>query len=129
VFTQVEVADNTGSTVYLPDFRPGKVEVMGPTGIADEIVAGLPSAYDLAQNYPNPFNPTTVITYSLPNAGWVRLDVYNILGQAVVTLVDEALPAGHHSAMFDGSDKPSGIYFYRLQYEGGTLTRKMVMLK
>ncbi|MCB2206223.1 T9SS type A sorting domain-containing protein [bacterium] len=88
-----------------------------------------PEFLSLAQNRPNPFNPTTWIEYSLPEAGMVRLVVYNLLGQEIYRLVDNYSPAGIHHAVFDGSDLPTGTYIYRLEWNGQTLTRRMARLK
>jgi hypothetical protein len=86
------------------------------------------------QNYPNPFNPITEISFSLPNAGHVKLEVYNIMGQRVTTLVDEYREAGTHSVTWNskndaGHEVSSGVYFYRLESGSFTETRKMVLLK
>ncbi|MDH3938718.1 MAG: T9SS type A sorting domain-containing protein, partial [candidate division Zixibacteria bacterium] len=89
----------------------------------------MPSATSLAQNYPNPFNPSTEIRFGLPVASSVRLDVYNLLGQRVSTLVDGDYTAGDHSVTWDASSFSSGIYFYRLTSEGFTESRKMLLLK
>lgn len=90
----------------------------------------VPSRFQLAQNYPNPFNPLTIISYVLPEKAQVRLDVYNILGQRVTTLVDGAQQAGTHFVKFDGSRLASGVYFYRLSNNGNAfLTKKMILLK
>lgn len=130
IFTRIDISDNTGTGVFLPDFRPGDIEVMVPTGVEDDVTGnGLPVEFELAQNYPNPFNPTTMISYSLPKAGIARLDVFNILGQQVVTLVNGHQEAGFHRVEFDGANYPSGIYFYRFQNEAGSITRKMMMVK
>ncbi len=93
-----------------------------------------PFALELSQNVPNPFNPTTTISYSIPQKGKVEIEVFNIKGQKVTTLVNESKEAGSHSAIWDGrdsSDKPcsSGIYFYRLQNGSHTQTRKMLLLQ
>ena len=74
----------------------------------------LPKNYSLEQNYPNPFNPATTIRYQLPNAGYVKLKVYDILGREVETLVNEAKVAGSYSAIFDGEKLASGVYITRL---------------
>ncbi|MCK4606507.1 MAG: T9SS type A sorting domain-containing protein [candidate division Zixibacteria bacterium] len=88
-----------------------------------------PASFALHQNYPNPFNPVTQISFALPRAASVRLEVYNIMGQKVATLLDETLEAGEHSAMWDGSTVASGVYFYRLNTGEFSETRKMMLLK
>jgi len=94
----------------------------------------LPNNYSLEQNYPNPFNPTTTIRYQLPNAGYVTLKVYDILGREVVTLVNEVKAAGSYSAIFDGDKLASGVYIARLiaqskERKSFVQTMKMLMLK
>jgi hypothetical protein len=89
----------------------------------------LPTEYDLAQNYPNPFNPATNISFALPNAGQVKLVVYNVLGQEVETLVDQHMEAGNHTVTWQANEYSSGVYFYRLNAEKYTQTLKMMLLK
>ncbi|AXJ00566.1 Por secretion system C-terminal sorting domain-containing protein [Cyclonatronum proteinivorum] len=89
----------------------------------------LPEAVALEQNYPNPFNPATTIRYSLPEAADVRLEVYNLLGQRVATLVSGTVDAGVHTVSFDASALSSGVYLYRLQTSGMVLSRKMLLVK
>ncbi|TVQ16542.1 MAG: T9SS C-terminal target domain-containing protein [Balneolaceae bacterium] len=88
-----------------------------------------PLEFSLGQNYPNPFNPSTVIRYRIPESTGVRLDVYDILGRRVVSLVNEQLAAGEHTAVFDGSRLASGVYLYRLQAGNRTMVRKMLLVK
>ena len=83
----------------------------------------------LQDAYPNPFNSTTTIRYQLPEMSDVQLQVYNINGQMVETLVNDSQDAGHHSIVFDGSRFASGVYFYRLVAGDYTDTQKMVLLK
>ncbi len=89
----------------------------------------LPTVFALNQNYPNPFNPLTTITYALPSATHVTLEVYNVLGQRVATLVDEQQAAGEHTATWDANHFSSGVYFYRIQTGEATETKKMLLLK
>ncbi len=92
-------------------------------------VNGLPTSYSLSQNYPNPFNPSTNIAYDVPKASHVTLEIFNVLGQRVVSLVDQEMEAGSYTVEFDGSQISSGIYFYRLNAGDFADTKKMVMVK
>jgi hypothetical protein len=89
----------------------------------------VPTEFALEQNYPNPFNPTTTISYSIPEAGYVELKVYDILGNEVATLVNEAEESGYHTALFDATKLASGIYIYTLRTNNFVQTRKMMLLK
>ena len=89
----------------------------------------LPEGFALNQNYPNPFNPTTEISFNLPAAANVSLDIFNVAGQKVVTLYEGHLGTGEHSYQWDASTVATGIYFYRLDAGDYTATRKMVLLK
>ncbi len=89
----------------------------------------IPETIELYQNYPNPFNPRTVISFSLPVAGDVSLNVYDVRGREVQTLVNERLNAGTYEARFDGSGLTSGVYFYRMVTEGFSETKRMMMIK
>lgn len=119
---------------------------------ADREGTSLPTAFTLEQNVPNPFNPSTQIRYSLPQASHVRLEVYNVMGQRVATLVDAPQAAGSHDAVLDATHLSSGVYVYRLtatrsgagleapvnaigvsstrsQVTGQTLSRAMMLIK
>jgi hypothetical protein len=92
----------------------------------------LPQTYNLFQNYPNPFNPTTKINYELPKDGKVKLVIYDILGREIKILVNELKQAGRYTVEFNGNNFASGVYFYRIQVEGGksyTSVKKMVLIK
>jgi len=89
----------------------------------------LPEEYSLSQNYPNPFNATAEIKYALPEDCRVKLEIYNILGRKVASLVDGKQKAGYKTARWDAGSFSSGIYFCRLQAGGFVQTRKMVLLK
>ncbi|MEX0721980.1 MAG: T9SS type A sorting domain-containing protein [Balneolaceae bacterium] len=96
----------------------------------EEILADNPSAFTLEQNYPNPFNPTTVIGYQLPVASNVSLEVFDMLGQKVATLVEGRQSAGQQSVNFDASALSSGVYIYRLSAGNGQqITKKMLLIK
>jgi glucose/arabinose dehydrogenase len=94
-----------------------------------------PVSFELYQNYPNPFNPNTIIKFEVNSTSTtlsnreVRLVVYNSLGQEIKTLVNERLQAGTHEVEFDGSNLPSGVYYYRLTVDGASIEKKMVMMK
>ncbi|MGQ9806619.1 MAG: T9SS type A sorting domain-containing protein [Chlorobiales bacterium] len=89
----------------------------------------LPFEYALDQNYPNPFNPVTTIQFSLEKAGKTTLEIYNVLGQKVATLVNGELSAGAHRYQWNASGMASGIYFYRLRSDNFVATKKMVLVK
>lgn len=94
-----------------------------------EIGTGMPESYSLEQNYPNPFNPTTNIRFSITESGLVTLKVYNALGQEVATLLNEDKNAGSYEYNFSANNLSSGIYFYKIQSNGFTATKKMILVK
>ena len=99
------------------------------------INSNIVKSFELFQNYPNPFNPTTVISYNVKfplnkgGQGIVLLKVYDVLGNEIATLVNEKQNAGSYSVDFDGSNLPSGVYFYALSVSGNSITKSMVLLK
>ena len=95
----------------------------------DALAGEVPEVYALEQNFPNPFNPSTVIAYSLAEAGAVRLKVYNVLGQEVATLVDGYKESGRHQVVFDASRLSAGIYLYAIEAGSFTATQRMTLLK
>ncbi|HRF67578.1 MAG TPA: T9SS type A sorting domain-containing protein, partial [Ignavibacteria bacterium] len=88
-----------------------------------------PDKFELSQNYPNPFNPSTVINFSLPSSSLVTLKVYDITGREVKTLVNELRGAGRYDVTFDASNFATGVYFYTLETENFTQTKKMLLVK
>jgi len=97
-------------------------------------VRSLPDRFELSQNYPNPFNPETVIPFSVPESGVLRLSIFNVLGQEVAVLVDGSVQAGFHRIVWDGKDGfgrsiASGLYFVRMHSDGFSSVRKMMFLK
>ncbi len=105
------------------------------TGVkANSPAATTPKTIELAQNYPNPFNPTTTISFALNKPAKVKLTVYNLLGRHVKTILNGNMAAGHHQVMWEGTNEslnqvPSGVYFYRLEADKHSMTRKMILLK
>lgn len=98
-------------------------------GNPEELRPNQPDHLALKQNYPNPFNPTTNIQFKLPQTANVTLAVYNMLGQKVSILIDKRMSAGSYSAEFKGLGLPSGVYIYRLDAEGVSKSRKMLLVK
>ncbi len=99
------------------------------TDIDDEQITGIPMQYLLSQNYPNPFNASTLIEYSLPSVADVTVEIYDILGRRVETLVEGEQQAGHHQVVWDASEISSGMYFYRIQAGEFVESKKMLLLK
>jgi hypothetical protein len=99
-----------------------------PVGVEPE-ESILPADYALSQNYPNPFNVTTTMNYQLPVSNYIKLEVYNILGQKVTTLLDQREQAGCKSVSWDASNVSSGLYFYKLTAGDFTETRRMMLVK
>jgi hypothetical protein len=97
------------------------------TAVEDEV--SVPHEYALKQNYPNPFNPTTTIEYSLPDAGIVKVTIYNVLGQEISILVNQFKTQGVHKITFDAKNLPSGIYFYKMESNNFVQTKKLILLK
>ncbi len=94
-----------------------------------QVTANIPKDFALKQNYPNPFNPATTIEFDVRKAGQVTLEIYNLMGQKVATLIDEKLNPGIYQAVFDGSTLASGIYFYTLKADDFSAVKKMTLLK
>ncbi len=95
--------------------------------LQNEIIIGNPDNFSLSQNYPNPFNPVTKIDYSLPEAGNATLNVYDINGRLVSSLLNGPVSPGYHSVNFNASDVSSGVYFYKLDFNNGARSFSKVM--
>ena len=89
----------------------------------------IPKEYSLYQNYPNPFNPVTTIKFDIPNDGVVQLEIFDILGRRIITLVDEYKTAGSYEKVFNASSLASGVYVYKLQAGDFISSKKMILLK
>lgn len=99
------------------------------TGIANEDEADVPGRFALAQNYPNPFNPATTIPFSVPRSGPVTIRVYDVQGRLIATVADGLYPAGSHQVQWKAGSLASGIYYYRLETPGMSLSRSLTLLK
>ncbi len=113
---------------YLPiqpvlQFTP----IQGATDVKN--TSKIPTEFGLTQNYPNPFNPSTTINYSIPQAGFVNISVYNLLGENVATLVNENLQVGTYAIQFNADNLPSGMYIYKLVTNGFSQSMKMMLTK
>jgi hypothetical protein len=116
------------NTITLLDSEGGTA-MLNRIGGAWESVGSVPTKFALNQNYPNPFNPVTVIRYELPEASAVKLQVFDMLGRVVATVVNERREAGIYEAVFNASGLSSGTYFYRLQAGTFVETKKMMLVK
>jgi hypothetical protein len=111
-------------------YRLKQVDNDGTYSYSNEVeVTVVPDKYELYQNYPNPFNPVTNIKFSLPEVAKVKVDIFNIIGEKVRTLIDQNMEAGFHSIAFNAENLSSGTYIYRLQTENFTQIKKMLLMK
>lgn len=122
-----EIHDPGGGIVWYGISLDNPVEVSGGTEIGS--THQLPVRYSLDQNYPNPFNPSTNINFSIPAAEFTTLEVYNILGAKVKTLVHGVIEQGQHQVEFEASDLESGVYYYKLQSGAYTSIKKLAFVK
>ncbi|MEO9885297.1 MAG: DUF1501 domain-containing protein [Balneola sp.] len=147
--------DNQGDPVYSTDYRSiyssilkdwfqledletetvlsgnfDKIDFVDSLAVSNENTPdSTPDSFRLEQNYPNPFNPATTIGFKLAKSGDVRLQVFDIRGQLVSTLVNKRLSSGQHKIVFDATALASGVYLYRLQTRDGMLSKKMTLIK
>ncbi len=124
------IYSNRVTNLYLQEFYQrykdgGGTGTIGITQISNEV----PERFSLSQNYPNPFNPMTNIKFQMPNAGFVKISVFDVLGKEVATLVNEKLNPGTYEAEFDGTKFASGVYFYKIIATDYTESKKMVLIK
>ncbi len=135
IFLEITVNDETATEAFdipviFSDSFGNSWEHVIPVSITSEV----PTQNSLAQNFPNPFNPTTTIQFSLADKSNVRLYVYNSLGQLVTTLLHETRSPGMHSVVWDGKDEnglkvSSGIYFYHMETETFSNTKRMMIIE
>ncbi len=124
---EIEASDGVGNRI-LPDFASGTIWIQKRTDVESD-VNSVPSSFVLEQNFPNPFNPSTTIVFSIPRDGSVKLEILDILGRLVETIIDEKVTAGQHELVWGAENAPSGLYFYRLTHSGGSILRKMAIVK
>lgn len=103
--------------------------VVTVTGVDEELIGLKPEVFELYSNYPNPFNPSTKIRYAISQSAFTILKVYSMLGQEVVTLINEEKTPGVYEVSFDGLNLSSGTYIYKLQAGEYSQTRKMILLR
>jgi len=123
----IGIYDSTGQPTTNSFALIDDLSFTGPSAV--EQISGLPQDFSLRQNYPNPFNPTTNIEYTIPEASFVQIKVYDILGNEVATLVNEEQSAGTYRADFTANNLASGLYIAKLQAGNYTKTIKMSLLK
>lgn len=134
----IEAGSSTLLTVPVVSNRGGRVEITEASS-ADEygrpletavvVDAPLPTEYAISPNYPNPFNARTTISFALPQASHVTVEIYDLLGRNVATLVDSDFPAGYHNVTWDAAERSSGVYFYKVRAGEFARTQKMLLLK
>ncbi|MDX1702598.1 MAG: T9SS type A sorting domain-containing protein [Melioribacteraceae bacterium] len=112
-------------------YRLKQIDIDGQYEYSDvvEIDFATPMDYNLNQNYPNPFNPSTTISYSIPEQTFLKLTVYNVFGEEVQQLVNGVQEAGSYTIGFNGENLASGMYFYTLETDKFTATKKLLLLK
>jgi len=137
-FEDFATGNDSTTTIYftLSTWNPYTVVLMKSTlkllsfpTFVDAENSALPAEFLLKQNYPNPFNPTTTICFSLPQREQTTLQIFDVRGKEVTTLVDDPLAPGSHAVTFSGKDLSSGVYFYRLVYGQQIQYKKMLLIK
>jgi len=105
------------------------INLSNTTGVVNYSLTSLPEVFRISQNYPNPFNAQTIIQYSLPVTSDVTINIYDLLGHKVETLVKAKQQAGYHHAIWQSDGFPSGVYFYNIQAGDYVEIKKMMLLK
>jgi len=123
------VIANDGRLSTTAEPSPGTIAVAYVPAPAQKVEQQAPAPGSLAQNYPNPFNPSTSISYTVQRSGYVRLSVFNLLGQEIARVYEGNQDEGTYEVSFRNLDIPSGIYFYRLQAPGIFETKKMIIAR
>lgn len=127
--------DNSGNVLVTGEAQFGgssydfvTIKIDQTTGIIQNLSEN-PKTYTLSQNYPNPFNPITNINYAIPSSGFVTMKVFDVNGKEIESLVNQKQNAGSYSVTFNAANYPSGIYFYMLESDNFSETKKMILIK
>jgi len=130
LFDQLASEYPNDQLIYDSKLLLGETDIGNLKEVESNTITGTnPTEYKLFDNYPNPFNPSTVINYSVKDAGLVKVKIYDILGSEVAELINETKEAGYHSIEFNANNLPSGVYIYTLQVNGYSASRKMLLIK
>ncbi len=126
-YSYIDSKLETGNYTY----RLKQIDFDGSYEYSDEVnvLVELPMEYSLDQNYPNPFNPSTTIKYSIAEDGFVKLAIYNMLGEEVTTLVNTTQKAGKYEVNFNASNLASGVYVYRIESANFNAVKKLMLMK
>jgi hypothetical protein len=139
-YAQIVGDGNYGALITWQDYRNGNWDIYAsrvdssgklgdPTSVRSDDVIKIPDDFKLGQNFPNPFNPYTIISWKSPKSCWQTLRIYNVIGDEIVTLVDEYRMVGNYEIYFDATDLSSGVYVYTLQAGSFFQSQKMLLLK
>lgn len=129
-YHKYEFKDKTSKKSSKYIYRLKQIDANGEFTYSNEININLnPTEYELFQNYPNPFNPSTKIGFSIPKDGVVKLSLFNVLGEKLSQILSKHFLAGYHEVELDLSSLSSGIYFYRLDVNNFSQTKKMVIIR
>lgn len=126
---------NIYANVHTSNFPDGEIrgQILFSTSknfvYVKEDYSGLPEGFSLYQNYPNPFNPETKIKFSVPSEGFVKLRIYNLIGEEVAVLLNQQIRAGAYEVNWNAANYPSGIYFYKLDNGQNISVKKMILMK
>ncbi|MEK9138348.1 MAG: T9SS type A sorting domain-containing protein, partial [Bacteroidota bacterium] len=116
----------------ITDIYAQQINASGQLGVVtsvENLSSATPQEFHLDQNYPNPFNPSTTIRFDVPVATHVSVEVFNMIGEKMTTLVNEVKLPGRYRVLFNGDGMPSGLYSYRLRTEGFVSVGRMVLMK
>jgi len=127
IWASGEISIGNSSKIYYRVTSLNKQSVYN--GSSEELINVIPGEYTLEQNYPNPFNPSTTINYQLPDNSHVTLQIYDILGNLITTLVDKDMEAGYHNVTWNAGSLASGVYIYRLVSGSFVATKKLLLMK